>query len=304
MCLSTKKTLTRWTPDWESAGRFYRDAVKLYKLAGEDERTIQACRESAVCHDELGQFLTTAADLETAASLLAKEGSEAKRRAAFDCYRESGLNYRKNNSYEKAAAMYVKAAEVMEAADDRALALEALQEACSIFEDEQRGQFHDSTFKLAIGKAVKWGRYDAAIAFMRRQTALVKEQQLLSTFATDVHKNRLQTMVLLYQQGDVQAAREEFEQAEAAAGERFPQSDQYPAAAALVDAYDSGDSEKLGEALKLTPFKYIMNSIAVIARKLQMTEGRQRRSRKTPDTAAHDAAAAADEDEKDEDDFT
>jgi tetratricopeptide (TPR) repeat protein len=275
--------------------------VKLYKLAGDDERTIQACRESAVCHDELGQFLTTATDLETAGSLLAKDGSEANRKAAFDCFRESGVNYRKNNSYEKAAGM--KAADVMEAAGDQALALEALQEACGIFEDEQRGQFHDSTFKLAIGKAVKWGRYDAAIAFMRRQTALVKEQQLLSTFASDVHKNYLQVMVLLLQQGEVQAAREEFEQAEAA-GDRFPQSDQYPAAAALVDAYDAGDSEKLGEALKLTPFKYIMNSIAVIARKLQMSEGKkQKKSRKT-DAPSAAAEQAAEEDEKDEDDFT
>jgi len=104
-----------------------------------------------------------------------------------------------------------------------------------------------------------------------------------------------------YRTGVVSGAREEFEAAEAA-NDKFIQCDQYEAAAALVDAYDTGDSEKLGEALKKSPFKYIMNSIAVIARKLQMQEGKKPRKKPTP--AAAGGAEAAEEDEKDEDDFT
>ena len=256
----TKKTLTRWKPDWESASRFYRDAVKAYKVGDDDEKTIQGCKESAVAHDELGQFLTAATDLETAAQLMAKESNKGDRQAAYDCYRESGLNYRKNNSYEKAAAMYVKAAETMEE-KDQGLALEALKDACAIFEDEQRGQFHDATFKKAINSAVKYGKVDEAIAFMKRQNSLIKEQSLMSSFSSDVYKNYLQILVLLFQQGEVDQARDEFAAAEAA-NDKFPSSEQYPAAAALVEAYDDGDSEKLTEALKKTPFKYIANSVS------------------------------------------
>ena len=298
----TKKTLTRWKPDWEGASRFYRDAVKAYKLADNDAKTIQACRESAIAHDELGQFLTTATDLETAASLLAKDGANADRTAAFDLYRESGLNYRKNNSYEKSAAMYVKAAEVIEASD-QGLALEALKDACAIFEDEQRGQFHDATYKKAIGSAIKYGRLDEAIAFMKRQNALVKDQSLMSTFAPDVYKNYLQVLVLLYHKGDLSAAKEEFDRAEQAA-DRFDRSEQYPAAAALVEAYEDGDSEKLTEALKLTPFKYIMNSVAVMARKLQMKEAKRGPRKPKAAPTADAPAEEAPEDEKDDDDFT
>ena len=258
-CFSVKKTLTRWKPDWESASRYYRDAVKAYKLGDDDEKTIQACKESAIAHDELGQFLTTATDLETAASLMSKEGNKGDKQSAYDCYRESGLNYRKNNSYEKAAAMYVKAAETMEG-KDQGLALDALKDACAIFEDEQRGQFHDSTFKKAINSAIKYNKPDEAIAFMKRQNALVKDQSLMSSFSSDVYKNYLQILVLLYQQGEVDQAREEFNAAEQA-NDKFHSSEQYDAAAALVEAYDEGDSDKLTEALKKTPFKYITNSV-------------------------------------------
>ena len=334
---STKKTLTRWKPDWESASRFYRDAVKLYKVGDDDEKTIQACRESAIAHDELGQFLTTATDLETAAQLMAKESNKGDKQAAFDCYRESGLNYRKNNSYEKAASMYVKAAEVMEGTDQQ-LALEALKDACAIFEDEQRGTFHDATFKKAINSALKYGKTDEAIAFMKRQNQLVKDQGLMASFATDVHKNYLQILVLLYQQGELDKAREEFEAAEQA-NDKFMQSEQFDAAASLVEAYDEGDSEKLTETLKKTPFKFIMNSVhstahaaaaacrcgasqpsysdlclssslcavqvSVIARKLQMREGkRPAKKRPAAAKAAAGAPAQEEEDEKDDDDFT
>ena len=267
LCVSTKKTLTRWKPDWESAARFYRDAVKLYKVGDDDEKTIQACRESAIAHDELGQFLTTATDLETAASLMAKESNKGDKQAAFDCYRESGLNYRKNNSYEKAAAMYVKAAEIIEGTD-QAMALEALKDACAIFEDEQRGQFHDATFKKAINSALKYGNWEEAIGFMKRQNRLIKDQSLMTSFSTDVYKNYLQTLVLLYQQGELDRAKEEFEAAEQA-NDKFMASEQFDAAAALVEAYDEGDSEKLTEALKKTPFKYIMNSVHRTARSAQ-----------------------------------
>ena len=307
--LSTKKTLTRWKPDWEGASRYYRDAVKLYKLAGDDEKTIQACRESAVAHDELGAFLTVATDLQTAAQLMCKEGNKGDRKEAYECWRESGLNYRKNNSYEKAAEMYVKAAECIEDSDQQ-LAIEALKEACAIFEDEQRGQFHDATYKKAINAAIKYGKYEEAIAFMQRQNQLIRDQGLQSTFAQDVYKNVLQTVILYYHMHEPDNAKEALQQAEQV-GDRFAQSDQYSAAVALVDSYEEQDSEKLSETIKMSAFKFLSsNSVAVIARKLQMQDGKVgKKKAAVKKTAAAggsggQAAAAVEEDEKDDDDFT
>jgi len=96
------------------------------------------------------------------------------------------------------------------------------------------------------------------------------------------------------------------------AGDRFAASDQYSAAVALVDSYDEGDSEKLSETLKMSAFKFLSaNSVAVIARKLQMQDVRAGGGKKksTQKAAAGGggggkAAAAVEEDEKDEDDFT
>ena len=289
--------------------------MKLYKLSNDDEKTIQACRESAVAHDELGAFLTVATDLQTAAALMCKEGNKGDRKEAYECYRESGLNFRKNNSYEKAAEMYVKAAECIEE-KDQGLAIEALTEACAIFEDEQRGQFHDATFKKAINSAIKYGKYEEAIGFMRRQNQLVRDQNLMSTFAQDVYKNNLQIVILYYHMQEPDSAKEALQEAEQA-GDRFAQSDQYSAAVALVDCYDEGDSEKLSETLKMSAFKFLSsNSVAVLARKLQMQDGRGGGGGKKKSAAkkaagsggsggdSGKAAAAVEEDEKDEDDFT
>jgi len=287
--------------------------VKLYKLSGDDEKTIQACRESAVAHDEQGAFLTVATDLQTAAQLMCKEGNKGDRKEAYECYRESGLNFRKNNSYEKAAEMYVKAAECIEEKDQQ-LAIEALTEACAIFEDEQRGQFHDATFKKAINAAIKYGKYEEAIGFMKRQNQLIRDQSLMSTFAQDVYKNNLQAVILYFHMQQPDGAKEALQEAEQA-GDRFAASDQYSAAVALVDSYDEGDSEKLSETLKMSAFKFLSaNSVAVIARKLQMQDVRAGGGKKK--SAAKKAAAggsgsgggkgaaAVEEDEKDEDDFT
>jgi len=239
---------------------------------------------------------------------MCKEGNKGDRKEAYECYRESGLNYRKNNSYEKGADMYVKAAECIEE-KDQALALEALKEACAIFEDEQRGQFHDATYKKAVNSAIKYGKYDEAIGFMRRQNQLIRDQNLMSTFASDVFKNHLQIVILYYHMQEPDSAREALQQAEQA-GDRFAQSDQYSAAVALMESYDEGDSEKLGETLKMSAFKFLSaNSIAVMARKLQMVEtqggGKKKKSAaKKAAAGGGKAAAAVEEDEKDEDDFT
>lgn len=243
----TKKTLTRWKPDWEQAARFYREAVKYYKMGNDESKTITACRESAVAHDELGQFLQTATDLETAAGLMVKESNSAatnneNRSVAYELYREAAINFRKNNSYERSAAMYCKAADLMsEDEKNYPLAIAALDEATDIFIDENRGQFHDSTYKKAIMMAVKFQRYDDAIKYIEKQNKLIQDQSLLESFESDIYKNILCEMILYYHQGDVEGARQVLEKAEN--NPKFVGSDQFDAASALAEAYDEEESE-------------------------------------------------------------
>jgi tetratricopeptide (TPR) repeat protein len=114
----TKKTLTRWKPDWDQASRFYREAVKHFKIAGDDDRTIAVARESAVAHEEVGQFLQCAVDLELAATLLLKSSNKIEKDQAYELFKESAINYRKNNNSEKAAGLLVKAAESVESTSE------------------------------------------------------------------------------------------------------------------------------------------------------------------------------------------
>jgi len=301
----TKKAWNRWNPDWESAGRFYREAVKAYKLAGDDKKTIAAARESAIAHDELGQFLQTASDLELAASLLGKSSDHAEKALAYELYKEAAINYRKNNSYDKCAAMLVKAADLMDAEADQQLSIDALNEATDLFIDENRGAFHDTTFKKAISTAIKYQRFEDAIRYMQKQNQLIKDQNLMSTFENDYYKNILCQMVLYYHMGEPDSAREVLDKAEQE-NNKFTGSDQFDCANALAEAYDEEDSEKLGEALKKNPFKYILNPVAVIARKLriQSSGAVKKKKPKPPRRIADLEEGAGKVEEKDDDDFT
>ena len=148
---------------------------------------------------------------------------------------------------------------------------------------------------------------------MRRQNQLIRDQSLMATFAQDVYKNNLQIVILYFHMQEPDSAKEALQEAEQA-GDRFAQSDQYSAAVALVDSYDEGDSEKLSETLKMSAFKFLSsNSVAVLARKLQMQDVRSGGGGKKKSTAKKAAAggsgsggkaAAVEEDEKDEDDLT
>lgn len=50
--VQVKKTLLRWKPDWEGAARYYRDAVKAYKMSGDHVGTIQGQNKGSREHTE------------------------------------------------------------------------------------------------------------------------------------------------------------------------------------------------------------------------------------------------------------
>lgn len=87
---------------------------------------------------------------------MAKEINNDEESVKF--YQKASQLYVMNNSHDKAAEVLIKAAKALEDIDaDRAL--EFCNDACSIFENEEREQFASSTFKYAISLAVKQAKY-------------------------------------------------------------------------------------------------------------------------------------------------
>lgn len=84
-------TLLRWKPDWEQAARYYREAVKLYKLCGDGatEQLLRALQDSAKAHREIASYHTAGADLEAAATIL-REKKHVRRRDNKAASRQTG----------------------------------------------------------------------------------------------------------------------------------------------------------------------------------------------------------------------
>lgn len=258
-------TLLRWKPDWEQAARFYREAVKYYKLAGDFKSAIQAAKESAVAHEEINSLHTAAADLELAAQLTLQETKNNEE--ACDLYKRASQYYRTNGSHDKSAAMLVKAAESIGEVDINA-GIQLMKDACAVFEEENRGEFHDSTFKKAIAFCLHAKKYSAARNLMLRQNAIC--QKHISTFEKDIYKNLLCIIVIRFHTENYEKAQAELREFEAI--ERFSRSDEYRAADALVQAFENGSEEELTAACKLQVFKYLPNQISILVRKFKFPD--------------------------------
>lgn len=265
----TSTTILRWKPDWEGAARYYREACKYYKLTGNMavDETIQALRESAIAHKEIGSWHTAAADVESAALLVRDEKHDPK--LAAELYQESSLLYRAQGaSYDKAAAMLVRAGECVGDTDVEA-GVQYMKQACAIFEEENRAMFHDATFKKAIIFCVNHEKFGSARSLLQRQIKL--QQQHLNPFEPDMYKNCLSIIVLRFHTQDYEKASEELQKFESL--ERFARSEECLAANEMIQAWEDADEEKFNATMKKQVFKYLINPIAVIARKLPFPQG-------------------------------
>jgi len=270
-------TLLRWKPDYEQAARFLRDAIKEYHMCGPScqEQLINALLDSSKAHEEISSFHIAAEAAETAAKIFLERNNKTK---SVQTFKKAGDLYGLNNSHNKSSSNYVKAADIL-AKEDPTGAITLLQEACQKYVEEDRPEFHESTFKKAVTICVQNKRIDDALYFLRKQIPL--QLRMRETFESDVYKNHLAIIVLLMHKGLVDEADSELRKQSNILS--YSSSSEFFAASDLLSAYYNGSSEELENVLKRhSAFKYIHNSITSIARCLslsekQIEEGTQRR---------------------------
>jgi len=280
-------------PDWEKAARSFQEAAKLYATCGPVYvRTyIDACKQCAVAFEKQDAYHPAAQHYEKAAVETAKTPAEAK--DAVELYRQAARFYRLGESPDKAATIYMKAANLISETDIK-LATELCSDACGVFEDENRGMFANDTFKQSINMLVKHKRFADAIALLQRQCKVYKAH--IATFENDLHKNYLSIIVLRFHLTEYDAAEKDYK--EFCADAKFVDSNDCTAADSLIDAWRQGSKEHLAKAIKLQTFEFLANSIAVLARKLAFDEGKLKaqqalRAAEVPESAATAAASAA-----------
>jgi tetratricopeptide (TPR) repeat protein len=173
----TKRTLTRWSPDWtEAASHFERAAVK-YRSAGKDfhPRLAKTLLRAAEAYEELSSLNSSAKCISQAMNILANlNDTELKNEAAALCRKASDL-YRANGQIDKAAQTLVKGASFFDAEHFKK-ALEYFKDALSLYQEENREiQSHD-TYKQAIAYSIKYQEFDTAVQLLADEAVAYKKQ--------------------------------------------------------------------------------------------------------------------------------
>lgn len=236
--------------------------------ASNQDRHLAALLASIESHDKIEDWNTAAKHLETAArlydeNLVAGSPAEGKRNAQR-CWLRSSEYYRRNEQYDKAAVLMLKAATAI--ADTNVdEALKICQESCEIFKAQDRVAFANEHFKKCVSLALQYDKFDFAIAMMKdHNEAYLKHGR---QFEGDAYKNLLGIIVILFYQGKYQQAQDEFKIADTMAA--FAASSEWQAADCLFEAYKKGSAEDLDAATKMSSFQYLPNRLARLARKIK-----------------------------------
>jgi len=261
-------TLFRWSPDWEKAANYYKDAAKYYNLCLPNYAAayVDALKNAANAYEKQDQHASynpAGVHYEQAAIQMAKspEGLVAATNLSTnysDMFRLAGQS-------DKSASMLMKAGQVIGEVDVSA-AITFMSDACAIFESENRGMFAHDTFVNSVSYLVKKTRYKETIELLHRQNKVYLT--LLKTFENDLYKNFLSIIVLRFKLQEYDQAAKEF--AEFCHTAKYGTSAEAEAADMLINAFDSGDEKDWEKAVKLQTFTFLPNSIALVARHLKL----------------------------------
>jgi len=262
-------TLFKWKPDYETAAREYREAVKMYQASNQD-RHLAALLASIDPHEKIDDWNTAARHLEVAGKLydenLTSSPQKDSKKNAHDCWVRSSAFYRKNSQPDKAAALLLKAATaISETNIDEAL--RTARDSCEIFIQEDRIAFGNEHFKKVVSLALQFDKFDLAMQLMKEHNVAYGKHK---EFENDMYKNELGIIVILFYQEKYQEAHDEFKVADNLGN--FNTSNEWQAADCLFAAYKTGSAKDLDAATKMSSFQYLPNRLARIARKLKFSK--------------------------------
>jgi len=152
----------------------------------------------------LGRHYMSGKALESAAQWCAQQLK--KPHEAVRYYQQAASAFRRNNNIDRAIEMLEKSGRLLESVD-LAQAIDVYLEACSLYEEENRGMMAVESFKRTVGVMLKAKQVDAALQVtFRLDNILTKiaHKHLLV-------KNQLTSIILLLQAGDFVEAKKRFQ---------------------------------------------------------------------------------------------
>jgi tetratricopeptide (TPR) repeat protein len=234
----------------------------------EGEKLISCLKESALAHKELSSMHQAAQDMQKAAELAGKDQKDEKaQKESVEMFKQAGHYYRANSAHEKAASMFIEAANRLDKSPDDAVG--CLNEACKVYEEgDAKTQFSEATFNKCIAACVKMERWKDAVDFIKRENKIYDDH--IQTFEQYLYKNYLSLMVLYFYREDYKTAQEEFKQWETM--HRFADSELWGVCTAMLSAYENASAEELKTVMDHSQMKYLSPAIARLAKKVKFSE--------------------------------
>eukprot|EP00163_Fabomonas_tropica_P022003 TRINITY_DN3835_c0_g1_i3.p1 TRINITY_DN3835_c0_g1~~TRINITY_DN3835_c0_g1_i3.p1 ORF type:complete len:289 (+),score=62.18 TRINITY_DN3835_c0_g1_i3:117-983(+) len=259
----TKKTLTRWKPDWDNAAQAFEQAATCFKNGKAWDKAVEASRQGSNAHYKCENLYASARMMENA-------GTMCREIPDFDLmvksYQEASMIYRESGNGSKAAEMLSKAGTNITDADP-AKAVELLLSATEIYIEEEKEIYSNDTFKRAIALMCRNEMWDKAIETLQTQAKIYEKLDSIP----NQHKAYLSIIVLYLHQNDYEGADRAFQEFLSNTG--FTQSEEGKVGIELLDAWEKRDPEAVEECVKKQTFNFLDNQISRIAKKLRCEDG-------------------------------
>ncbi|KAJ3020260.1 hypothetical protein HKX48_001086 [Thoreauomyces humboldtii] len=203
--------------------------------------------------------------LDAAATITAQQLKQPAQAAAL--YRETAQFFLAQGSHDRAGESLEKAAKALETVDVPQC-IELYDEACHVYEDENKLRFGVETFKRAIGVCLRNKKYDKAIEFSSRLSDCFSKLDQKPNFC----KQALSSVIIFLAKGDENGAEGRFSMSAGQFG--FGQSEEGAIAQTILEGFQNGDQASVDAALKRTQVQFLDNEITRTARELKVPPGR------------------------------
>jgi tetratricopeptide (TPR) repeat protein len=173
----TKRTFTRWSPDWGEASVHFEKAATKYRAAGQtyQARLARALIRAAEAYENLNSLNSSAKCLTQALKILVTLNDEELRTEAAQLCKKAANLYQANGQPDKAAQTLVQGAGFF-GKQDAKVALKYYMEALTIYAEESREALAHDTYKKGIAYAVKFQEFDMAITLLENQAKIYQKQ--------------------------------------------------------------------------------------------------------------------------------
>ncbi|KAI9230409.1 MAG: soluble NSF attachment protein [Piptocephalis tieghemiana] len=248
-------------PDWDIAAQYYDKAGASFRTARMSDRAGEAFEKASKAYFEGGSVYLSAKAMEHAAGVV--EGQVGREGEGAQLLSRASTLYAAHGSPDRAAALLVKAGKLLEHTDpDGAMA--RMNEACQVFDEEDRGRFGMETARITLATLLRHQRIQEARDHLQNRMARWADEL---TSKAEQAKIVLSWVILSLALKDDVGVRKAMDPTGGWIGQlsTFPGTKEFGVAHRLLDAWEAFDESEVQDLVMSSPVQFLENEVLKIA---------------------------------------